>query len=303
MMGATERRLNRVGHLLEESLGVRQHDAQPRLSPVASPRDVGRRPLRGFGRVEIDQIIPDPGQPRTEFDPESLVALAENLKAKGQMHPLHVRWSDEARRWIIISGERRWRATKLAGLATIDCFFHEEPLSKSQVLELQLIENLLREDLSPLEEARAFETLIKLNGWTSKQLAETVRIPASKVSRSLALLKLPAEIQQQVEAGAIPARTAYELSKLRDSQAHRRLADDSAQGKLTTIDASRAVRQRRGKSAPSSRTTQQTFFAEGAWRITVSGPKHATYYELEAALRQVLEEVRLRIDNNVRRTA
>lgn len=303
MMRGTEKRLSRVGHLLEESLGVRQHETHPRLSPVASPKDIGRRPLRGLGRIDIEQIIPDPDQPRTDFDSEALTVLGENLQAKGQMHPLHVRWSEEKRRWIIISGERRWRAARQVGLATVDCFFHEEPLSKSQVLELQLIENLLREDLSPLEEARAFETLLKLNGWTSKQLAETVRIPASKVSRSLALLKLPDEIQQQVEAGTVPARTAYELSKLKDTDAQRRLAEDSVRGQLTTTGALRAVRQRQGRLAPSSRTTQQTFFADGHWRITVSGPKSGTYEELEEALQQVLDEVRLRIDNNVRRSA
>ncbi|MBL8826772.1 MAG: ParB/RepB/Spo0J family partition protein [Planctomycetaceae bacterium] len=253
--------------------------------------------------MEIEQIIPDPDQPRTEFNSEALTALAENLKAKGQLHPLHVRWSETAQRWVIISGERRWRAARHAGLATVDCFFHEEPLSKSQILELQLIENLLREDLSPLEEARAFETLLRLNGWTSKQLAETVRIPASKISRSLALLKLPAEIQDQVEAGAVPARTAYELSKLTNSESQRRLAEDSAEGRLTTSAAARAVRQRQGRSASASRTTQHTFFADGPWRVTISGPKNGTYEELESALLQVLDEVRLRIDNNVRRTA
>ncbi len=302
-MGATQERLNHVGHLLEESLGVRQTDSHPRLSPVPAARDIGRRPLRGFGRVEIEQVSPDPDQPRTEFDAEDLTALADNLKARGQLHPLHVRWSEESERWVIISGERRWRAARQAGLTTVDCFFHEEPLSKSQVLELQLIENLLREDLSPMEEARAFDALLKLNGWTGKQLAEAVRIPTSKVSRSLALLRLPADVQQQVEDGAVPARTAYELSKLKDGQAQRRMAEDSAQGRLTTVDAARAVRQRRGRAATCSHNLPQRFFAEGNWRITVSGPKDGTYLDLEAALRQVLEEVRLRIDNNVRRTA
>lgn len=302
-MSTTQERLNDVRHLLEESLGVRQNDVRPRLSPVPSARDIGRRPIRGFGRIEIDQIAPDPEQPRTEFNGESMTALADNLRSKGQLHPLHVRWSEELERWVIISGERRWRAARQAGLATVDCFFHEQPLSKSEVLELQLIENLLREDLSPMEEARGFDALLKLNGWTGKQLAEAVGIPTSKVSRSLALLRLPADVQQQVEAGAVPARTAYELSKLKDGQTQRRLAEDSAQGKLTSVDASRAVRQRRGRPAICSRNIPQTFFAEGNWRITVSGPQDGTYLELEAALRQVLEEVRLRIDNNVRRTA
>jgi ParB family chromosome partitioning protein len=122
-------------------------------------------------------------------------------KPRGSLHPIHVRWSEETERWVIVSGERRWRAARHAGLATVDCFFHEQPLSNGQVLELQLIENLMREDLRPMEEARAFQSLMDLNNWNGKQIAEALQIPASKVSRSLALLDLPAEYQQQVDTG------------------------------------------------------------------------------------------------------
>ena len=298
-MVATQERLDHVEHLLEESLGVRPVETKPRLSPVPSARDLGRRPLRGFGRVEIDRVIADPDQPRSEFDNEALVTLGENLRTKGQLHPLHVRWSDELNQWVIISGERRWRAARQAGLTTVDCCFHEEPLSKPEVLELQLIENLLREDLSPLEEARAFESLMGLNGWTGKQLAAAVRIPASKVSRSLALLRLPTNVQQQVDAGQVPARTAYELSKLKDQDTQQRLAQASADGQLTTNDVNRVVRQRQGRLAKRARPLTKTFFADGNWRITVTCPPCGTYAALEVALRQVLEEVALRIDNNV----
>lgn len=83
---------------------------------------------------------------------------------KGQLSPIRVRWSAGAGKWIIVAGQRRWRATQQAGLTTIDCYFHEQALSESQILEEQLIENCLREDLQPLEEAKAFEAFWPLGG-------------------------------------------------------------------------------------------------------------------------------------------
>jgi len=129
-MATMQNRLANVGHLLNESLGVRTNDLRPQLSPVPTTRDLGRRPLRGFGRVEIERVMPDPTQPRTEFDQESIASLAANIQTKCQLHPIRVRWSEDAERWVIISGERRWRASREAGLATVDCYFHEHTNSQ-----------------------------------------------------------------------------------------------------------------------------------------------------------------------------
>lgn len=299
-MRTMQDRLENVGHLLNESLGVRTNDLRPKLSPVPTARDLGRRPLRGYGRVDIEQVIPDPTQPRTEFHQEAIAALAANIEAKGQLHPIHVRWSEEAERWVIVSGERRWRAVREAGLATVDCFFHEQPLTKAQALELQLIENLLREDLRPIEEAKAFQSLMDLNGWNGKQVAESLRIPPSKVSRALALLDLPADIQRQVEIGQVPARTAYELSKLTEDTAQRELASQSASGELTNTSAAQAVRQRPTRRPSKVQHVRQTFYADNQCHITVTAPRASTYHDIEAALTQALDEVRLRIENSVR---
>ena len=300
MMGTMHNRLEQVGHLLNESLGVRTNDVRPRLSPVPASRDVGRRPLRGYGRLEIELLIPDPAQPRVEFDPESLAALAANIQAKGQLHPIHVCWNEEADRWVIVSGERRWRASRMGGLATVDCFFHEQPLTKGEVLELQLIENLLREDLRPMEEARAFQSLMQLHGWNGKQVAEALRIPPSKVSRSLALLDLPSDIQQQVDTGQVPARTAYQLSRLEDDTTQRELASQSASGTLTNTCAAQAVRERPTRRPSKVQQIRQTFYADNRCQIVVTAPRAASYHDLEAALAQALDEVRLRIENNIR---
>lgn len=284
---------------LEESMGVRQIDQRPRLAPVPSPKDSGRRPARNFGQLAIDQVIPDPKQPREEFSEEGINRLAHSIREKGQLQPIRVRWSEDLGKWMIISGERRWRATKLAGMPTITCFFQDHELSTSEVLEQQLIENCLREDLQPLEEAKAFSVLMEWNGWNGKQLAESLRITPSRISRALAILKLPEDIQAQVETGQISARSAYELSKLDNVQAQRALAQQNAISPLTNEQTSKLVRQRRGKRSPPQRSTKQTFVVEDGWKVVVSANKKAGYPDIERALSQALEEVRHRIANGL----
>ena len=298
-MASTRSTLASIEEHVLESMGSRLDDRKPRLGPTPHPRDVGRRPVHGFGCVDIDQVIPDPEQPRSEFSPEALDRLADSIRDKGQLAPIRVRWSDSLGKWVIIAGERRWRATKQAGLPTIECYFHTDDLSRSEVLEQQLIENLLREDLKPLEEARAFASLMQLNGWNGKQVAENLRVPASQVSRAMALLRLPEDIQRRVDAGEIPARAAYELTKLANERQQRQLADQVAAGRLTQAQTARAVRQRRGKRRDQPRTTKLTFFTESGWKVVVSANRRGTYYEIEQAMEEALAEVRHRIQNNV----
>jgi len=143
-MVTTSQRLNRVGRHLDESMGVRSADAPAQLSPVASPKDAGRRRQRNAGRIEIDRVIPDPDQPRTEFDEDSLKRLAASIQAKGQLMAIRIRWSELHQKWIIVSGERRWRASKLAGLPMIDCVFHEGDMTEAETLEQQLVESRTR---------------------------------------------------------------------------------------------------------------------------------------------------------------
>jgi ParB family chromosome partitioning protein len=280
-------------------MGVREVDARPKLSPVPQDRDAGRRPLRTIGRVDVDKVIPDPDQPRVEFTEEAIERLAHSIREKGQLSPIRVRWSEGLAKWVIISGERRWRATKRAGLPAIDCHFHEGELTRSEILEQQLIENLLREDLQPVEEARAFAALMQMNGWNGQQLARALRIPASKVTRSLALLRLPEELQDSVARGEIAPRSAYELSKIPDDRARAALAEKAAAGAMTNDALARAVRSRKGRPAPKPRQSRVTLLAEGGWKVVVSAGRKGTYAEIEMALLEALEEVRTRIRNNV----
>lgn len=293
---STRQTLDRVTANLEESMGVRGAEHRPGvLAPVPAKKDAGRRPIRNVGRLAIDQVVPDPAQPRMEFSEDALERLALSIREKGQLSPIRVRWSDQLEKWLIISGERRWRAAKRAGLAEIECYFHESVLLPSEILEQQLIENCLREDLQPVEEARAFASLMKLNGWSGKDVAHALRVHPSRVSRALALLRLPEPIQEQVNAGAVPARAAYEISKLSDPEDQAALARQAARGSLSHDEAARVVRQRRGKARAKTRATKQTFFGENGWKVTVSAPRKGTYHEIEEALTLALEEVRHRI--------
>ena len=285
-------------HLLE-SMGSRAGASPARPIATPHPRDIGRRPLPDFGTLPIDQLVPDPAQPRTDFSPEALRRLADSIRDQGQLTPIRVRWSDDLGKWVVIAGERRWQAAKLAGLATIECCFQTGELSPSEVLEQQLIENLLREDLNPVEQARAFASLMQLNHWNGKQVAERLRVPASQVSRALALLRLPEDLQQRVEHGEIPTRAAYELSKLDDERQQRLLADQLAKGGLTHEQTAGLVRQRRGRRRDKPRHSKLTFPTEGGWKVVVSAQRKGSYHEIAQALEDALAEVRHRIQNDV----
>jgi ParB family chromosome partitioning protein len=295
-MSSTRKTLDAMSANLDESMGLRLIDLQPKLTPVPSAKDAGRRPLRQFGRVEIARVIPDPKQPRVDFTEDALDRLAQSIREKGQLSPIRVRWDEELQKWVIICGERRWRAAQRAGLPEIECSFHETDLSSSEILEQQLIENCLREDLQPVEEARAFAALMDLNGWTAKALAEAVRVSPSRISRALALLRLPGNLQEQVNTGAVSSRSAYELSRLDNPGARDALAVQVAAGSLTAADAARAVRQRQGKPKPPARGTRQTFVTQDGWKILITSARKGNYHEIQQALLEALDEVRHRID-------
>jgi ParB family chromosome partitioning protein len=301
-MASTRNILEQVASNLDESMGVRSVELQPTLSPVAKSKDIGRRPVRHIGKIDINQVIPDPDQPRAAFSEEAILRLAESIKEQGQFQPIMVRWNEELGKWVIIAGERRWRATKQAGLPTIDCFFKEGDFSKAEILSQQLIENMLREDLQPIEQAKAFATLLELNDWSGKQLAASLHLEPSTVSRSLALLKLPEAIQQQVELGELAPRSAYEISKLEDDDSKVQLANKATAEKLTRDDTIKIVRQRKPglarKKKPS--TTSATFISEAGWKVVVTGNKRGSYHEIAEALQDALDEVEHRIENGVK---
>ena len=232
-----------------ESMGAgRQPGAMHRAStPPAAPAPPAR--LQGIARskdaaeIPIGKIAPDPDQPREEFEEGALARLAESLKARGQLQPIRVRWDEPAGVYRIIMGERRWRAARMAGLATLACVITEGAIDPGELLAIQLVENCLREDLQPIEQAKAFRTLMERHGWSQRRLADELGIVQSNVVRALALLDLPAVVQDQVERGTLPPATAYEVSKLADPEAQAEVAARVVAENLSRAETVEAVRQ------------------------------------------------------------
>lgn len=298
MTNSTRQALNRFDDHLSESVGARSSDTVPQLSPVANVRDIGRKPNRRFGRLAIDRIIPDPQQPRTEFDVEQLQHLSDSLNDRGQLAPIRVRWSEHNQAYVIISGERRWRAAKAAALAEVDCYFVDDELTRSEIIEEQLIENMIRADLKPIEEAKSFQELMEINAWGQRELARRLRVSPARINRALALLNLTPELQRRVEANEVSARAGYELSKL-DSERQAQVLRDTDGERISNAEASRIASVDAALATAKRLSRKLTFESDNGIRIAVTLSVDRNYHDVEAALEQALEEVRLRLDQNV----
>jgi ParB family transcriptional regulator, chromosome partitioning protein len=241
---------------VDDSMGVGRpvvHGAQPASGPSAPTRWQGVSKSRNAAEIPVSKIGPDPDQPREEFEAEALHRLADSLRTRGQIQPISVRWVEDREQYVIVCGERRWRAAGLAGLPTLSCVVLDKPVPPGELLAMQLVENLLREDLQPIEQAHAYRALMDGNGWTVSQVARELAVDHSNVSRALALLSLPASVQEQVEQGTLPPATAYEVSKLEDPEAQQTVAARVVSEKLSRAETVEAVRQASSKPARTSK--------------------------------------------------
>lgn len=161
----------------------------------------------GIKTLPIDKLAPSSYQPRTEFNKEALDALVTSVKEKGVLQPLLVRKQGE--KYEIIAGERRWRAAKMAGLNEVPVI--EKDLDNQEVLEVALVENLLRENLSAIEEAEGFNRLITEFSHTHEALSQIVGKSRSYITNTLRLLGLPADVQEMIKNNSITAGHARAL--------------------------------------------------------------------------------------------
>ncbi len=208
---------------------------------------------RNAAEIPIDRIGPDPDQPREEFEPEALERLADSLRTRGQLQPIRVRWDEARSQYVIICGERRWRAAMQAGLSTLSCVVSESAIDPGELLALQLVENALREDLKPIEQARAFRALMDRNGWTARQVARELAYPQSTLVKILELLELPTSVQEQVERGNLAVTTAYELRKIDDATEQAAIAERITAENLTRQEAGEIIEQARASRPEGSR--------------------------------------------------
>jgi ParB family chromosome partitioning protein len=297
-MAKLDNLLKSGGSNIAESMGAGLERGEKAIATSTMPsRWQGVTKSKNAIEVPLDKIMPDPHQPREEIEPESLGRLAESLKTRGQLQPIRVRWDEAQEKYVLICGERRWRAAGLAGLASMSCVVSEGPIDPGELLVMQLVENCLREDLKPIEQAKAFKAIMERNRWSGNQAAKELGIAQPTVVRALALLELPQPVQEQVEQGALAPATAYEIGKARDPEIQEELAArvvNEGLSRSEAIDAVNAAKQtsvKSGKGRGAGRTrkppTSRTLRAAGC-KITVEHRKGVDDELLAAALREAL---------------
>ena len=234
--------------------------------------------FREASRIAVERIMADPSQPRTEFPDDELNRLAASLKTRGQLQPIRVRWSNSHDKYIILAGERRWRAAKLAKIAVMECVVENRDLTPEEVLQDQVVENCLREDLRPIEQARAFRRLMDAKGWSLRQIGQELHLAHATVVKALALLELPEAVQELVEQGTVKPATAYEIGKAETREQQIALAERVVNEGLTRDQVTSAVKEKKERKAapaappaPAKPSREEIVLPDGS-RVVVTGP-------------------------------
>ena len=239
--------------------------------------------------LPLDRIAPDPSQPRTAITPAELERLAASIATRGLLSPLRVRPSDAGGRHLLVTGHRRYAALIKLGVATADCVIADGPADESAVLAEQLTENLFREDLDPVDEADGYRRYLALTGGTAAQAAAALHVPPARISRALALLTLPAEVQDAVRAGRLAQDTAYQLTRLPAGDDRDHLLAQAVAGGLSR-DAARGAKPTRPRPADTS-LARVVCPLGGGRSLTVSGAA-VSLESLIASLEAVLKAAR-----------
>ena len=213
--------------------------AQPRVELEGHPADLNDFRDGGFYQVDPGVIFPNPDQPRKYFDPEKLAELSESIKQKGVLQPIIIRRSEDGNIYLV-AGERRLRAAKMAGLEKIPAI-----LTKGNPAEIALIENLQRENLSPVEEAEALGRMVNEYQYSHEHLALVVGKARSTITETLSLNRLPEEIKQECRRTDIyPRRLLVEVTKQETPEAMIALFDRIKEANLKSDQVRQITRKR-----------------------------------------------------------
>jgi ParB family transcriptional regulator, chromosome partitioning protein len=202
--------------------------------------------------IDLDLIQPNSAQPRTNFADELLDELAQSIRINGVIQPIIVRRQGD--KYQIVAGERRWRASQKAGLQKVPAVIKD--IADEKLLELALIENIQRQELNAIEEARAYKNLIETIGLTQEMIAERVGKNRTVVTTFLRLLKLPDDIQKLVENEQITAGHARALLMANNADSQRRLAQKIIEMSLSVRETEKAIK-RLGKESPQTTENKQ----------------------------------------------
>lgn len=208
--------------------------------------------------VNINEIEPNKGQPRQNFDEDTIQELADSIKQYGIIQPLILQKRDNF--YFIIAGERRWRAARLAGLKTVPAIIKD--YSPQEIMEIALIENIQREDLNPIEEAIAYQNLIKEFNLKQDEVAERVSKSRVAVTNSMRLLKLDKRVQQMLIDGMISNGHARALLSIEDIELQHQVAQKVFDEKLSVRDTEKTIKsiQNKEKAKEETAVTKEDSF-------------------------------------------
>jgi ParB family chromosome partitioning protein len=283
-----------AGHNVKDSAGAGRVDQPAGTTSIGAPdRWRGVERSRDMALIPVAKIDRDPDQPRQEFDEEALALLAESLRLRGQLQPIRVRWDESRGMYVILAGERRWRAARMAGLDKLSCVIHEGDLTDEEKLAMQLVENALRTDLKPVEQARAYRRLMEAKGYSTRELAAELHIAQTSVVRALALLELPADVQARVEGGELAATVAAELTKLPDPAIQAEIAQAIVAEGLTRTEVTELVQAVKARRPATARRPDAVTLDLGDCTVTVRWKKPSGTTVLQA-LRKAVKQVQER---------
>ena len=231
-------------------------------------------------RIPADMIEPNPFQPRMSFDTEALEELTNSIRTLGLIQPITVRKTDDGK-YQIISGERRFRACKAAGMDFIPAYIRAA--SDQGMLEMAIVENIQREDLDPIEVALGYRRLIEECNLTQEQMAERIGKKRASVTNYLRLLKLPAKVQHDIKVGLLSVGHAKVILGVEDPQLQEQLCDMVVKGGLSVRQLEDKVRRLEREDAPARRQDSLQDLPEEYFRVLEHIGK---YFEQDISLKR-----------------
>ena len=268
-----------LGDSLADSIGVRD-TACIRDASISGEQGAGGSPPdpldgltrhKGAGLLLTSHIYTEADQVRVETDPEADAQLVESVRSVGLLQPVRVRWAGDSGKYCVVTGHRRLAAAVACGLDRVPVVVVEGTPTAAGIIEEQLIENIQRSALSPLDQSRAFQKYMTLTGCTGKDLANLLHISPASVSRALALLDLPSEVQEHIASGEISPRAGAAIARIKHPQAQQDVAQRAVATKAPTVEVEQQVRRRRGASAPKQQPVTQFKISRGVARLSTAG--------------------------------
>lgn len=255
-------------------------------------------PAGDVGEIDPDCLMAPLDRAPKQYDEEELKRFAAELKDRGQLQPIHCYWSIEHHRYVIITGERRWRAAQLANMTRVLCRFVTHEMSTFETIAIRLADNLHRVNDDPLEIARGCRDMMNLKGWTAKQVAEELHVSPSVITKAMALLRLPEDVQEAVEAGELAPSTAYEVSRVRDADDQRKLAERAIEAGLSqreVCEKASAMNTRARKSTPPkarSNAAKRILRATNGCTVTVTAKRRLSDDAIVQACQEMIDLIR-----------